>query len=168
MTGIFYPKLEMEPLANGVNWRVRGPYHFDSVRGEKIEVPAGFVTDLASIPPVAWIGGALIFLGLVLNELLSSWWPCASTGLGLVFVFLSPFLRHDGKYTKAAVIHDWIYRTHMFSRARCDSLFLEMMTVLEVSAWQRWIIYLNVRAFGWIAWRNEKRLRHFAHPTLHA
>lgn len=62
-----------------------------------------------------------------------------------------------GKYTEAAIVHDYIYRLHSFSRSRCDALFREMMTVLKVKSLAKWTIYIAVRAFGWIAWRNEKR-----------
>jgi hypothetical protein len=74
---------------------------------------------------------------------------------------LPPF----GKYTEAAVIHDWLYRTHLFSRAMCDALFLEMMNALRTDWHTRTIIYLAVRLFGGFAWRDERRWRsHLAIP----
>ena len=73
---------------------------------------------------------------------------------------LPPF----GKYTGAAVIHDWCYRTHLFPRSRCDAILFQAMGISGVPLWQRLIIYLNVRAFGWLAWRNESRWqKHFTH-----
>lgn len=66
---------------------------------------------------------------------------------------LPPF----GRYTAAAVLHDWMYRTHHFRRAMCDAIFLESMTSERVATWQRITLYLAVRLCGWIAWRDERR-----------
>lgn len=85
-----------------------------------IIVPAGFVTDLASIPRLFWN-------------------------------ILPPF----GKYTEAAVVHDWVYRQHLFPRATCDAILLEAMQLCGVNWISRQLIYRNVRAFGWAAWRAE-------------
>ena len=62
-----------------------------------------------------------------------------------------------GKYGNAAVIHDWLYWSQEgFSRAEADSVFLEAMTVLDVSAWQKYPMYWAVRSWGWLAWwRNQ-------------
>jgi hypothetical protein len=162
-TGAFLTTCKLTPMPDGETWRLYGPLKYRGASGEIINVPEGFVTDLASIPPVAWIGGVLVILGLGFDWLNS--WSNIAIALGLLFVFLSPYLRHDGKYTDAAVVHDYIYRIHMFPRWHCDGLFLEMMKVLHVTLWQRWIIYLNVRAFGFMAWRNEKRWINI--PVIH-
>ena len=85
----------------------------------------------------------------------------------LFWNILPPF----GKYTEAAVIHDWLYRTHLIPRADADDILLEAMRLCNVPDWQRAIIYVAVRTFGWHAWRNEKRWishpRNFArsHPS---
>jgi len=92
-----------------------------------ITVPAGFVTDLASIPRLFWN-------------------------------ILPPF----GKYTEAAVVHDWVYRNHLFPRAICDAILLEAMQLCGVNWISRQIIYRNVRAFGWAAWGTEVAERHQA------
>jgi len=62
-----------------------------------------------------------------------------------------------GKYGNATVIHDWLYWSQEgFSRAEADSVFLEAMTVLGVSAWQKNPMYWAVRLWGWLAWwRNQ-------------
>jgi hypothetical protein len=68
---------------------------------------------------------------------------------------LPPF----GKYTQAAVLHDWLYRTSpnrsSENRAWCDGVFREAMVASGVSWWQRQIIYRNVRWFGWLAWKGK-------------
>lgn len=71
----------------------------------------------------------------------------------LFWNILPPF----GKYTEAAVIHDWLYRTHKIPRAGADAILLEAMDLCRVPAWQRRVIYLAVRIFGGFAYRNEKR-----------
>lgn len=62
-----------------------------------------------------------------------------------------------GRHAKPAVLHDYIYRTQIVARVVADAIFLESMEVKEVARWQRWLIYLAVRCFGWIAWHNNKK-----------
>ncbi|UCG89169.1 MAG: DUF1353 domain-containing protein [Gemmatimonadota bacterium] len=57
-----------------------------------------------------------------------------------------------GRYGNAAVIHDWLYWCQDRSRREADRIFLEGMGVLSVGYFTRWVIYLAVRWFGWIAW----------------
>lgn len=71
----------------------------------------------------------------------------------LFWNILPPF----GKYTAAAVVHDWLYRTHRIPRAGADAILLEAMEVCRVPRWQCMVIYLAVRIFGGFAWRNENR-----------
>lgn len=57
-----------------------------------------------------------------------------------------------GKHGKAAVIHDYLYRTGgyfgRYSRKRCDEIFLEAMRVLGVGAFKAGIMFRAVRIFG--------------------
>ncbi|EBH4413765.1 DUF1353 domain-containing protein, partial [Salmonella enterica] len=78
-----------------------------------IEVPAGFITDLATIPRIFWI-----------------------------------LLPPDGKYAKAAIIHDWMYDNALRTKKEADLIFLDGMTVLDVLKWKRTIMYWAVRLFG--------------------
>lgn len=90
--------------------------------GIMVSVPVGYRTDLASVP----------------------WW-------------IRWLLPPNGKYGKAAVIHDYLctYRQVMvngvgvyITRAQCDAIFFEAMTVLKVPAWQKYPMYLAVRAYA--------------------
>lgn len=63
-----------------------------------------------------------------------------------------------GKYGKAAVLHDYLYSTALFTRAHCDRIFLEAMGTLGVRWITRWTMYLGVRIGGWVGW-NEHRVR---------
>jgi hypothetical protein len=54
-----------------------------------------------------------------------------------------------GKYGKAAVVHDFLYRTpHMATKAEADNVFLEAMTALGVGRFTRQTMYWGVRMFG--------------------
>jgi hypothetical protein len=57
-------------------------------------------------------------------------------------------LAPTGKHGKAAVIHDWLYRTHSCSRKKADNIFYEAMRVIGVSWWKRALMYRAVRWFG--------------------
>ena len=53
-----------------------------------------------------------------------------------------------GEYGKAAVIHDYLYCTHLFSRPVADLIFYEAMADLRVVWWKRWLMYYAVKFFG--------------------
>ena len=76
----------------------------------------------------------------------------------LFWNILPPF----GRYTEAAVLHDWLYRTHMLPRPDADEVLLEAMKLCKTSIATRLVIYSAVRAFGWFAWHDEKRW----HPMI--
>ncbi len=59
-----------------------------------------------------------------------------------------------GRWAKAAVIHDFLYREGRRGRTECDRIFLEGMTVLGVRPWRKNVMYAAVRMFGWMAYRN--------------
>ena len=61
----------------------------------------------------------------------------------------------DGKYSQAAVLHDFLYKTHMLTRKRSDKIFLESMQVLKVSWLKRHLMYRAVRIFGQGSWNNR-------------
>ncbi|EAO1688573.1 DUF1353 domain-containing protein [Salmonella enterica] len=97
------------------NWRVYEHFAFylSDDNSDVIEVPAGFVTDLASVPRIFW-------------------------------TLLPP----DGKYAKAAIIHDYLYDNALRTKKEADLIFLDGMTVLGVPRWKRMIMYYAVRLFG--------------------
>ncbi len=97
-------------------------FHYQTALGFTIIVPAGFITDMASIPQIFW-----------------------------------NILPPDGPYGKAAVVHDYLYRTggkvdvspaHTFTKAEADNIFYEAMGELGVAGWRKWIMYQAVRLFG--------------------
>jgi len=62
-----------------------------------------------------------------------------------------------GSYTYAAIVHDWLYRTGAVSRAVADATFLEAMELLGTGGFTRRSMYVAVRIFGWIAFRDKRR-----------
>ncbi len=62
--------------------------------------------------------------------------------------FFWTFLPYWGKYGKAAVVHDWLYRTQQFTKETTDLLFYDAMRVGGTSRWKAMIMYLAVRYFG--------------------
>ena len=69
----------------------------------------------------------------------------------------------DGRYTQAAVVHDYLYSQLgnlgkiAYTRGECDGIFLEAMKVLKVPFWKRRVMYRAVRIFGGIGWRIHKK-----------
>ena len=109
----------LKPFADNQQWLL-----VEDVRyriGESsiaITVPAGFVTDFASIPQAFWSWG------------------------------LSP----NGRYSKAAIIHDYLYWTQRCTRAQADNILVIAMKESSVEATTRAAIYDGVRLGGQAAW----------------
>jgi hypothetical protein len=124
--GTFTDPLFLEYL-DGADWRVTHPFvyvwHTDREMGPlTIRVPAGFVTDFASIPRFFW-----------------------------------RVLPPTGAYGKAAVVHDYLYRTpaEPYTRQECDEVFLSAMQDLGVSWPVRQVMFWAVRLFGCAAYRDR-------------
>ena len=61
----------------------------------------------------------------------------------------------DGKYTQAAVLHDYLYSEQICERKTADRIFINAMKVLGVPLWKRRVMYRAVRMFGWIPWSKK-------------
>lgn len=48
----------------------------------------------------------------------------------------------------AAVVHDYLYGTHLVPKTRADRTFLEAMKVTHITKWRRWLMYLAVVLAG--------------------
>lgn len=115
MTASFAASLELEYI-DGHNWLLTAAFTYLTDVGHigAVHVPAGFVTDFASVPKVLW-----------------------------------NLLPPTGSYGKAAVIHDFLYRTDgAATRAEADAILLEAMAALGVGWWTRRTIYYGVRIGG--------------------
>lgn len=121
----FHTPLNMQYL-DGRNWLLTTSFTFGSAVLERVvEIPAGFVTDFASIPRLLW-----------------NIYP------------------PTGAYGKAAVVHDYLYRTAYYAtRAQSDQVLLEAMTELGVGLWTRRVIYRGVRMGGFLSYKGYAAIR---------
>ena len=71
--------------------------------------------------------------------------------------FLWSILPPWGKYGKAAILHDFLYYSGLFSKKEADLLFLEAMEVLEVIKWKRYSMYYSAKLFGSKAWNKYRK-----------
>lgn len=92
-------------------WRVHEPFEFylSDDNSDVISVPAGFVTDLATVPRIFW-----------------------------------SVMPPDGKYAKAAIIHDYLYDNALRTKKEANLIFLDGMTVPGAPKWKRIEMYLAV------------------------
>jgi hypothetical protein len=91
----------------------------------------------------------------------------ATTDLASIPRLVTNILPPDGPWTKAAVVHDFLYRTHGFglfggrrwltgktayTRAEADGVLREAMGVIGVPGWKRQVIWAAVRIGGAGGW----------------
>jgi hypothetical protein len=115
------------PTSDGTYWILQRDLVYQHPKtGEKIVVPKGFVTDLASVPRLFW----------------TAFPPC-------------------GRYTPAAVVHDYLYWEQPRGKTReyADDVLLTAMEESKVSWTTRNAIYRAVRAGGFIAWNDNAKLK---------
>jgi len=58
-----------------------------------------------------------------------------------------------GVYTRAAVLHDWLYRTGATTRRDADRVFRAVMLELRTRRLRALLMWAAVRAFGWLHYR---------------
>lgn len=112
------------------SWTVCDPWTA-RLNGHVLHVPAGFRTDLASIPRILWI-----LPGFAPMEL----------GGG------APPIVHDWLYQHGGVCWRPRMAAVQFTRRQVDSVFLHLMQDMQVG-WRRFVAWWAVRLFGWFAWR---------------
>lgn len=111
--------------ARSCEWVLREPYAYEH-DGTRIDVPAGFRFDLASVPRLAW-------------------WLVAPFELSISASLLHDYLYRYGGATRVG--------GRTYRRAEADALFREVMRREGVPGWQWASAYAAVRLFGWTAWR---------------
>lgn len=114
--GKFLDKIVVEPLPNGKDWQLQHEVRYITKDGRVIYIPAGFITDFASIP----------------------------------WVFRRLFQPATGKHRKAAVVHDWIFRTadSPFTFEEANEIFNDIMILSKTENWKRTLIYNGVKFGG--------------------
>ena len=122
----FTTPLIVTPIGDGRRWRLVEPFEYYRTGTEHLryEVPAGFVTDFASVPRLLW-----------------------------------PILPPYGRYGKAAVLHDWLYRSALVDRDEADFIFKEAMEILGVAQWKTRLLYWGVRIFGAKRFKQSRKER---------
>ena len=123
----------LKPFADNQQWMLYEDLIYSvGNSGVPIKVPAGFVTDFASIPQIFWEMG------------------------------LSP----NGLYSRAAVIHDFLYWSQGCSRSQSDNVLMIAMKESEVPALKRDAIYEGVRVGGGKPWADNAAERATGLPRI--
>ena len=123
--------LRIEQVPGTKFWDLTDVLAYRPRSGEVIETPAGFRTDLQSIPGCSWS-----FVGHPADDY-------AATGAN-----------HDDlyKHPHTGLEEDEEPR----SRRRCDQIFLEFNCDLGCPWWKRTVKYSVVRAGGWRQWKRYR------------
>lgn len=67
---------------------------------------------------------------------------------------------------EGAVVHDYLYQTHLTSKTEADEVFLEAMKSLGVSWWRRYDMYWGVKLFGFPSYKSGPKRIKILNPTL--
>ena len=161
--GTFLTRPGLVPLMDGKNWELADMLRFQLPDGRIIEVPKGFKTDLASVPPLGVVGGSVMALGYLISQFTQ--WGSLAVAAGFAVCIISAYLKAFGKYTLAAVLHDWLFKTHLFPFTVCNWYLLIAMRSEKTAPWERAAIWFNVQVFGYGIYKSDKRQRSFLNPN---
>lgn len=121
-------------------WAIERPLTYRTGPGdETITVPAGYVTDLASIPRVVW-----------------SFYP--PDGPWVKAAVVHDFLydtQGDGRWNKAR----GVVRARRYSRKESDDVLREGMADRGIGWWQQFVIWSSVRLGGGSGWKRAGEIR---------
>jgi hypothetical protein len=158
----FLTNLAVTPLPDGKNWRLVYDLKFEDANGFIHCVPAGFVTDFASIPSLSRMGGVLMLVAVALLPFCG--WPAwLLLALGFGIAWLADDLNGDDQLDAPAVLHDNGYRrarlgnTSWLLKFYWDWILFAAMRASGEPLWKCWLIWFNVAAFGWFAWYQDGR-----------
>jgi hypothetical protein len=113
---------------DGRNWRLASTLGYWTKQGESVCVPAGFVTDFASIPRGLW-------------NIFPPAGPYAPAAV------IHDFLYRGGRF-EGPVINNYSQVGRRPTRREADAIFYDVMRELGISPAKRSVIWLAVRAFG--------------------
>jgi hypothetical protein len=117
---------------NGTEFVVTRPYpYIIGSTNTALVIPAGFVTDFASIP----------------------------AGLRAI-------LERQGPYSRAALLHDYLYWAQGCTRRQSDNLLMIAMQETNVPWAERQAVYRGVRLGGLSAWKSNGRERQSGVPHV--
>ena len=73
--------------------------------------------------------------------------------------FIKPILSKLGRHQRGAILHDYLYRNQVISKAWADRQFKEAMRQDSVAGWKIKVIMSGLFAGGWLGWsKNGKAL----------
>jgi hypothetical protein len=75
-------------------------------------------------------------------------------------------LSPQGEYSRAAVIHDFLYWSQVCTREQADNLLLIAMKESNVGLFDETAIYQGVRNLGEASWRHNKKEREAGLPRV--
>jgi len=155
----FITELDVSPRPDGVNWVLKHPLRYIDPDGNYITIPAGFVTDFASIPPLSTIAGWVHFVAL-LGFLFVSQWFMLLMAFAWWVIMLADSFEHEGTWDHASALHDWLFATRLRSFTESNWLLFKAMRAHgggRTALWKRIVIWLGVALGGWVAWQNDAR-----------
>ena len=127
------PNPPVVPDGANANWILQEDMIYEvGNTGVNVVIPAGFVTDYASIPQALWSFG------------------------------LTP----NGQYSRAAIVHDFLYWSQGCSRSQSDRLLLIAMKESDVRAFDETLVYEGVRVGGQSAWDDDAAQRRKGLPRV--
>ena len=66
------------------------------------------------------------------------------------------FMLFGNKGHRAAVIHDYLYSTHLVPREEADAIFKALLVEDGAGVITRSLMHLGVRIGGWVGWNNYR------------
>jgi len=85
------------------------------------------------------------------------------TDLGSIPQFLQGIFPKDGKALFAYVLHDYLYKTGMFTRAESDDMLKEAMKSLNVVWWRVFFVRKGLKVGGGKAWKEHRQKQPFSY-----
>jgi Protein of unknown function (DUF1353) len=152
----FLTLISVTPLSDGVNWRLEHDLVYKDSDGKILTVPAGFITDFASIPPLARIAGYILTATIPLAYFYPVFYIPVAVAVGVALI--SDSLNGDDLLDAPATVHDYGYRVLRGNKIQWDGVFYRAMGATNRPMWKRLLLWGNVAAFGWTAWYNNGRL----------
>lgn len=147
-----------EPIPNSRNQIVRRgfTYHIGSeYSNDKVVIPVGFITDFASVPFIFWwifppwgrYGKAAVLHDWLYQRRFENKVRCE--------ICKKVFNGEDASEHRIETEHNSWELILGKTRKEADDIFLEAMGVLNVRWWRKYPMYLAVRWFGGLAWKDK-------------
>lgn len=147
----FEDALNVTPLDDGHNWMVTAPFYYDT--DIKLDgLPARSTRIIGYYPDDRHNSWPRPIYAYSTRILICSGF---TTDFASVPKLLWNLLPPTGRYTRAAVVHDYLYHTKgICTRAQADAVLYEAMKYpCQVDFFTRWTIWAGVRVGGHFAYK---------------